>query len=82
MHQIESSVTVLGVSPRWCECRGVNDDTRGQYGGVSTAVVVVIAVVLLLAGIGIVIDNLFRLRTWLNKSPPSPELPQDPDVEP
>lgn len=35
----------------------------------STSVIIVIVAILALAGIGIVIDELFRLRKWLNKSP-------------
>jgi hypothetical protein len=31
---------------------------------------IAIVVILVLLGIGIVIDQLFRLRKWLNKSPP------------
>ena len=37
---------------------------------VSTAVVVAIVVVLMLLGIGMVVNQLLRLRKWLNASPP------------
>jgi hypothetical protein len=37
---------------------------------VSTAVVVAIVAVLVLLGIGIVVNQLLRLRKWLNTSPP------------
>jgi hypothetical protein len=36
----------------------------------STAVVVAIVVVLMLLGLGIVINQLLRLRRYLNESPP------------
>jgi hypothetical protein len=38
----------------------------------------VIVSVLLMVGVGIVIDQLFRLRAWLNK-PPGPETPPSDD---
>jgi hypothetical protein len=38
-----------------------------------------IVVVLTLLGVGIVIDQLFRLRNWLNKPPPSPDDHDTPD---
>lgn len=37
---------------------------------VSTAIVVAIVVVLMLLGIGMVVNQLVRLRKWLNDSPP------------
>ena len=37
---------------------------------VSTAIVVAIVVVLMLLGIGMVVNQLLRLRKWLNASPP------------
>jgi hypothetical protein len=37
---------------------------------VSTAVVVAIVVVLMLLGIGMVVNQLLRLKKWLNDSPP------------
>jgi hypothetical protein len=40
-----------------------------------TAIVVVLA----LLAVGMVIDQLFRLRKWLNRSPPSVEPPQSDD---
>lgn len=39
---------------------------------VSTAIVVAIVVVLMLLGIGIVVNQLIRLRKWLNAAPPDP----------
>jgi hypothetical protein len=41
--------------------------------GVTTAIIVV---TLVLLGLGIVINELFRLRTWLKNSPP-PEPPDE-----
>jgi hypothetical protein len=38
----------------------------------------VIVSVLVMVGVGIVIDQLFRLREWLNK-PPGPEPPASED---
>jgi hypothetical protein len=38
-----------------------------------------IVVVLMLLGIGIVIDQLLRLRKWLQKSPPGQDGQQPPD---
>jgi hypothetical protein len=40
---------------------------------VSTAVLVVIVATLMLLGIGIVVNQLLRLRKWLNDSPPHSE---------
>jgi hypothetical protein len=37
---------------------------------VGTAVVVAIVATLMLLGIGIVVNQLFRLRKWLNAPPP------------
>jgi hypothetical protein len=37
---------------------------------VSTAIVVAIVAVLMLLGIGMVVNQLLRLRKWLNASPP------------
>jgi len=37
---------------------------------VGTAAVVAIVVMLMLLGIGIVVNQLLRLRKWLNDSPP------------
>jgi hypothetical protein len=42
---------------------------------VSSAVVIGIVVVLILLGIGIVINQLMRLRKWLKDSPPGPPEP-------
>jgi hypothetical protein len=40
----------------------------------------VIVSVLVMVGVGIVIDELLRLRAWLNKPPPDPEPPpSDPE---
>jgi hypothetical protein len=47
----------------------------------STATVVAIVVVLMLLGLGIVINQLLRLRKYLNDSPPGP-LPGADRVEP
>lgn len=41
-----------------------------------------ILVILTLVGVGIVIDQLFRLRTWLKKPPSSPEVREPPDGQP
>jgi hypothetical protein len=51
---------------------------------VSTAVVVAIVVVLMLLGIGMVTNQLLRLRKWLRDSPPGKgrddaEAPEPPD---
>jgi hypothetical protein len=47
----------------------------------STAAVVAVVVVLMLLGIGMVTNQLLRLRRYLNQAPPeSPEAP--PDAEP
>lgn len=43
---------------------------------VSTAMVVGIVVVLVLLGLGIVINQLLRLKKWLNNTPPGPEPPE------
>jgi hypothetical protein len=37
---------------------------------VNTAIVVAIVATLMLLGIGMVVNQLLRLRKWLNKSPP------------
>ena len=42
----------------------------------SSAVVIGIVVVLMLLGIGIVINQLLRLKKWLKDSPPGPEPPE------
>lgn len=47
----------------------------------NTAVLVVIVVALMLLAVGIVLDNLFRLRDWLKQAPPSPKLPEPPDED-
>jgi hypothetical protein len=44
----------------------------------SSGVVIGIVVVLILLGVGIVINQLFRLKQWLKNSPSDP----DPDPEP
>jgi hypothetical protein len=41
--------------------------------GVVTAIIVVLA----LGGVGIVINQLLRLRSWLKNSPPSPDPPDE-----
>jgi hypothetical protein len=40
-----------------------------------------IVVVLILLGIGIVVDQLFRLKKWLQKSPPSQDVQEPPDAD-
>jgi hypothetical protein len=45
-----------------------------------TTTVIVVALVLL--GLGIVINGLFRLRAWLKNSPPLPEPLRDRFAEP
>ncbi|OBA58714.1 hypothetical protein A5647_19855 [Mycobacterium sp. 1100029.7] len=47
----------------------------------STAVVVAIVVVLMLLGLGIVINQLLRLRKYLNESPPGVDVAEPPDSE-
>ena len=37
---------------------------------VSTAIVVAVVAMLMLLGIGMVVNQLLRLRKWLNQSPP------------
>jgi hypothetical protein len=49
-------------------------------GFMSTATVVAIVIALMLLGIGIVINQLLRLRKYLNDSPP--EQSPGPDAEP
>jgi hypothetical protein len=44
---------------------------------VSSGVVIGIVVVLILLGIGIVINQLLRLKQWLKDSPPDPEPPDE-----
>jgi hypothetical protein len=44
---------------------------------VSTAVVVAIVVVLMLLGIAMVVNQLLRLRKWLNATPPDPASGDD-----
>lgn len=45
---------------------------------VSTAIVVAVVVVLMLLGVGIVVNQLLRLRKYLGDSPPVP--PPDGDI--
>jgi hypothetical protein len=40
-----------------------------------------IIVLLILLAIGVVVSPLLRMRTWLKKSPPAPELEPPPDEE-
>ncbi|MCV7091735.1 hypothetical protein [Mycobacterium interjectum] len=40
-----------------------------------TAIVVAIVVTLMLLGIGMVVNQLLRLRKWLNAQPPEPPPP-------
>ena len=50
---------------------------------VSTAVVVAVVVVLMLLGMAMVVNQLLRLKKWLNASPPNPatgdEAPRPPE---
>jgi hypothetical protein len=48
---------------------------------VSTAIVVAIVAVLMLLGIGMVVNQLMRLRKWLNASPPD-QAPGDEALRP
>jgi hypothetical protein len=48
---------------------------------VSTAIVVAIVVVLMLLGIGMVVNQLLRLRKWLNAPPPD-QTPGDETLRP
>jgi ABC-type glycerol-3-phosphate transport system permease component len=48
---------------------------------VSTAIVVAVVAVLMLLGIGMVVNQLFRLKKWLNAAPPVTPVPQPPDDE-
>lgn len=38
---------------------------------------VAVAVIMALVGAGLVANQLFRLRAWLDKPPPDPEAPED-----
>lgn len=44
---------------------------------VSTAMVIGIVAVLILLALGMVINQLLRLKKWLDKPPPDPETPPD-----
>jgi hypothetical protein len=48
---------------------------------VSTAIVVAIVATLMLLGIGMVVNQLLRLKKWLNQSPPG-ETPGDQPQQP
>ena len=48
---------------------------------VSTAIVVAVVGVLMLLGIGMVVNQLFRLKKWLNATPPAAPPGQPPDEE-
>ena len=48
---------------------------------VSTAIVVAIVAGLMLLGIGMVVNQLLRLRKWLNQSPPD-QAPGDQPQQP
>ena len=48
---------------------------------VSTAIVVAIVATLMLLGIGMVVNQLLRLRKWLNQSPPN-QAPGDQPQQP
>jgi len=41
-----------------------------------------IVVILMLLGVGMVINQLLRLRNWLKKSPSSPAVQEPPDAKP
>ncbi len=43
--------------------------------------VAIVAVVILL-GVGMVVNQLLRLRRWLNNSPPGPPPPEEPPETP
>jgi hypothetical protein len=47
---------------------------------VSTAMVVIVAMLILL-GIGMVVNQLLRLRKWLDQAPPD-KAPEDQDQQP
>jgi hypothetical protein len=49
---------------------------------VSTAIVVAIVAVVILLGIGMVVNQLLRLRKWLNNSPTSAPSPEEPPEKP
>jgi hypothetical protein len=49
---------------------------------VSTAIVVAIVATLMLLGIGMVVNQLLRLRKWLNSSPPGKAPGDEPDQPP
>jgi len=44
-------------------------------------VTTVIVIVLALLAVGIVVDQLFRLRKWLNQAPPKPKDLEPPDEQ-
>ena len=50
---------------------------------VGTAILVAVVVVLMLLGMSMVVNQLLRLRKWLNASPPNPasgdEAPRPPE---
>jgi len=48
---------------------------------VSTAIVVAIVAVLMLLGIGMVVNQLLQLKRWLNAGPPAAPPTQGPDEE-
>ena len=60
---------------------GAATECPGGGDVMSTTVIVLIVVVLALVGIGIVADELIRLRKWLNKAP-EPEVHEPPDATP
>jgi hypothetical protein len=48
---------------------------------VSTAIVVAIVAVLMLLGIGMVVNQLLQLKRWLNAAPPAAPHEQGPEEE-
>lgn len=56
-------------------CRAATNLRPVTIEDVSTAIVVV----LILLGIGIVVDQLLRLRRWLQKPPPGRDAQEPPD---
>jgi hypothetical protein len=56
----------------------VIETPRCHHGRVSTAIVVAVVVVLMLLGIGMVVNQLLRLRRYLGDSP----VEKAPDIKP
>ena len=49
---------------------------------VSTAIVVAIVATLMLLGIGMVVNQLLRLKKWLDRAPPGDQAPDDQAQQP